>query len=72
MEQLLDKVKAVHRLAQANLYQPEKVNGEAREGDTASDLVLQCLKEDREVPAEIVERIEPGKACPPAALEQTI
>ena|SRR5215472_7915059 len=61
-EESLDKLEALQERTQTEKPMIKellrKVEGE---GQVDSDEVLKCLKEDREVPAGVMERLEPGK-----------
>ena len=60
-EQRSDTLEALHKSRESDFSKIRKLTDQARgQGDAVAAEVLEHLREDREIPADVMERVEPG------------
>ena len=61
-EQSIDTLEALHQSRESGFAKMRKLIGQARgQGDAVAAEILEHLREDREIPADVMEQVEPGK-----------
>jgi hypothetical protein len=61
-EHSFDTLEALHKSRESGFARVRKLTGQARDkGDAVAAEILKHLREDREIPADVMERVEPGK-----------